>query len=96
MFEVFIPEVRARTPDISEPAIFSSAQSKPPDLPCDSSLPILCGNAYVETFEAREKYGVPVYVSRSPLLYEYVRDNVASFRDWMLQVSTHSPSIPDL
>lgn len=41
----------------------------------------------VETFEAREEYGVPVYVTRSPLLASYVHDTVASFRDWLLQVS---------
>jgi hypothetical protein len=40
-----------------------------------------------ETFEAREQYGVPVYISRSPLLSDYVRDTVSSFREWLLQVS---------
>jgi hypothetical protein len=47
-----------------------------------------------DTFEAKEMFEIPVYVSRSPLLSEYVRETVASFREWLLQVSVAFQSVP--
>jgi hypothetical protein len=59
---------------------------------CDACLRMLRAlfnpSVLPDTFETREKYGVPVYVSRSPLLADYVRDVVGSFRDWLAQVCT--------